>query len=328
MSDKLIRQMDELALRFNNLSAYTEKLEFWDDENLDFKTLEYCNAQGDVVLSLTPVHIEERVSYNAWLIQHWRKHFLLEEGAKSQQDIDTSRIVRSFDVLKKEFEEKTLKQGKRQVIQSELEGVEEKIKAIAGVRGAVVKELFRLMSSGRETDLFQMPITPSNRLIKSRHLGRLWDITGYKVFLLKVQKSRKIKEIQFIRFKPLTEEQWEKLYKELKGVFIAPNTELELFIKVFKGSADSGKKIVWINRASRSKLINHQTLIQLVVSLLHEISDPGILYKFIIKSFSTQITENLSYNGIKESFKVFNQKRVTPEKEQVKQILKNILNEF
>lgn len=310
-----INNIDKLKKSFSKLTSFDEKIDFWEEHNLDFQTIEYIDSEGYVALSLQTSDIQERVKYNRWIIGRWRNHFLRDSGKKLNNVQSKLRFIpKDFELLRSEFDNQLSEtKQKAEFVSLKLKSINETIAQVSNDYKDIAKMLVVKFKSRQEDDLFYYEIHQINTMLVLRRIAKLWDLIKFKCYIESLEKSFRrstINELHFLKIEKYTEEQLSTLLHFLiKEHYIGSKTSLELLSKTFNMThSSSDEKILWIDRVHTSKNVSRQSLITFIIFLMDgELPQLGILYKFLSNSFSTEVDGSLEleYGNFKKCYQKF-----------------------
>lgn len=296
--------IDKLRKPFSKLTSFNDKIAFWEDHKLDFKKVDYVNSEGYVALSIQPNDLQQRVSYNKWILSRWRDHFLNDKGKKLQNGSGMLDFIpQDFEKLRSEFNEHLSESKlKSDFIRLKLKYVIDTIGKVAKNQPNLPILMHEKFKAHQQMDLFYFDVNLTITFVTIRQMAQLWDLIEFRCYLEMTEKSFRrstISELHFLKIEDYTEDQLLRLWQFLKDEhYIAINTSFPVFSNVFNTTnSSSGEKVLWIDRVRRSKNISRQSLIELIVFLLdYEFPPTGLLYKFLSNYFSTEADGSLELN--------------------------------
>lgn len=250
---------------FNSLD-YLGKLKFWEDKLISFgnTTKQVTNS---VNITIEPKNVQELVSYNRWVINHFQNHF---RNNLTQSNLrDSGGRYKSIEEYLLYFSNRF----KGQKYEDKLEFIEDQIRNInAFILNKTKPEtplsrIHSLVNYDLEDDIYYS----KENIVVLRGIAEVLDAIKYRVYLrrqLRILNLSKPPHKGYV-FK-LTKERIRKLYENLvANSFIHKNTDLDFFTSVFNNECmPSEDKILWVDCASNHE-VNKKTLIELADELIH-----------------------------------------------------------
>jgi hypothetical protein len=305
-------EANKIVEKFVKITAYNEKLLFWDKYVGDYQKIDYI-ASDMVLLTIKPNGINELRLYNKWVIDHWRDHFINQRGKKTKPGI--YQVYKYYDDLKNIFL-KTLNKlnplDKRVYLNNEIGQVNKVIEQHTINNKSVCKKLYKLFETYKENDIYEYQSNKVSSMLELRVIGKLWDLIEYKVFL----ESPSTKSLTNInetllptnpnqadnnfKFRSLTSSQINRLYSFLKTNELIDESTPEKLIEelIYYPTKNFNNKIHWIDVPQKNTAaINKRTLFCLVTNLADGDIDMKDFYTLIINKFiiKNQTGDNQKY---------------------------------
>ncbi|MES2378115.1 MAG: hypothetical protein V4553_16115 [Bacteroidota bacterium] len=338
-------EANDIVEKFVKITAYNEKLLFWDKYVGDYQKIDYI-ASDMVLLTIKPNGINELRLYNKWVIDHWRDHFINQRGKKTKPGI--YQVYKYYDDLKNVFLKKLNKLqplDKRVYLNNEISQVDKVIQRHTINNKSLCKKLYELFETYKEKDIYEYQSNKVSPMLELRVIGKLWDLIQYKVFLeapstVKLATSEIISSHKLnqkghkLKFKPLTDSQIIRLHSFLlSNEFIDKSTPKSLIEELINHPGNNlNNKIHWIDVPERNTIrVNKLTLFSLIVNLTAEVFDSKDLYDFIINNIEIkgQSSNLTSYRkSLKSAYYLFHTQQSSKKASDIELFIKNLNKEI
>lgn len=262
--------------------SYDQQLRYWDANGIYFLYVHHQLAP-DISINIEPYQGGEHVAYNKWIVGHWRAKFLRDLPSLRSNDLI---VLKSFEdyvaIYQNQLEHKT----QEDVLESEIPRVSASIISMKASR-RILKLVYSSINNSNEIGIYSFKAEASSIFIELKQVAKILDLVKYLVFLKRQRNILEQNEAQTFlpRFNIMSDIKISTLYDNLTfHDFIDKDTDKDDFVKLMKNEqVNSDFRIVWIDKAPRSKVGNKLTLIEFINGLVLE--NIRVMNSHIVKYF-------------------------------------------
>ncbi|KEQ28297.1 hypothetical protein N180_01290 [Pedobacter antarcticus 4BY] len=296
-----------------------------EEETLKFYQQEFVEIQEEsdnLVLSIRPNNLEERIQYNKWVIDHWREVF--QKGKQKTSKIGFQPVYKSIDELVSNF--KTIVQqnpnlDRQSIISNQISRTDRFIKDLK-VDDDLIEKVYLEMKSWSEDDLYHNLGQATTELIEFRYIGKIWDRLKFKVFLENEamppsNTKNSVEGIKPIKMKYINYGQIRILFDRLLDAkFIHEETKyLDFRHVILQSQLDETPKIRWIDIAD-NKDVNKIPLIEFVDQLiLGNTRMKNLFIKTYFNTYTVIKEQEITLEKLKQSRKQMSLQKVKSDKQ-------------
>lgn len=304
--------------------SYDEQLRYWDD-NLIYFLYVHHQLAPDVSITIEPYHDEEHLAYNKWIVGHWRAKFLSDLPSLRSNNL---LVLKSFEDYVAFYQKQLEYKSQEDVFESEIPRVSAWIVSMKASR-RILQLVYNSINSSNENGIYSFKAEASSLFIELKQVAKILDLVKYLVFLKRRRNALEQNGSQTFRpsFTIMSEGKISTLYEKLTlHNFIHKDTDKGNFFKLMKNKqVNSDFRIVWIDKALRSKVGNKLTLIEFINGLVLE--KTSLMNSHIVNYFSMSTDakqEVITRDSLKGSWSRFNKQSKEEKSDRQKIILRII----
>jgi len=312
--------------------GYEDRLKFWDDSSFTFH-YDVKEIEG-VTLTIQPQTTVERLIYNEWIINHWKRQYLIE-GFSDKVGLNAI-LYKTFDVYIEQFSYRINGlniSSKRKVINEEIFDILDTI-AKTGIKKNLATNMLAKFVINKESDIYYYKQDITSSLIDLRHIAQVWEMMKYYSYLKKQKRNfgklKETDELKPVKLIVLLDHQIKILYNYLQSEsFIDKQTKYKNFkYAILQNHEKLNNKIQWLD-INDNHSSDKTTLLffgdGMVVGGME--NNTGEVYKFLSTYFETYVDNELTAvksTTLKKSKQLIDFKNLKKRQQQIKDLFGQI----